>query len=477
VTGVGDDDTDLVRRIRWWERRTLRFRVIASMLATMIAAFAVIGVVTVVSLTHFLTGRVDQQIGDAGGRYVTDYDDAIGQAEGTLRAKVVGGRLLDFGVVGTDPIPVASAVRAIMTSLAVGRSESRDLGPFGDYRLHAFRAADGGTVVVGLPLRPVHETVAELLAAELIAFGAVLVATVASSRWLISLSLRPLERVTATARDVAATPLSDDTIALPPRVTVADRTTEVGQLADAFNHMLDHVESGLITRRDTEDRLRRFIADASHELRTPVASIRGHAESVRHAPDEIPPVAADSLRRIEAEAVRMGVLVDDLLLLARLDAGRPLDRAQVDLTRVVMDAVNDARAAGQDHRWILDLPEVPVTVTGDEHRLLELVTNLLTNAKVHTPPGTRIELALEVDHHDGAILTVTDDGPGIPLAAQSQVFERFFRADAGRAPMTGSSGLGLAIVAAVAEAHAGSVRLTSRPGRTTFEVRLPAAAG
>lgn len=441
----------------------------------MIAAFAVIGVVTVVSLTRFLTGRIDQQISDAGSRYVTDYGDATGQAEGTLRAKLVAGQLVDFAVVGRQATPVSLNDRTILTSLHVGSSESRDLGAFGDYRIHAFRAPDGGTVVVGLPLRPLHETVAELLAAELIAFGVVLVVTVAGSRWLISLSLRPLDRVTTTAREVAATPLSES-IDMPQRVVVADPMTEVGQLADAFNHMLDHVESSLMTRRDTEDRLRRFIADASHELRTPVASIRGHAESVRHAPDEIPQVVADALRRIESEAKRMGVLVDDLLLLARLDAGRPIDRVPVDLTRLVLDALNDARAAGPDHRWMLDLPAEPVTVEGDEHRLLELITNLLTNAKVHTPTGTCIELALSYDAARGVVLSVTDDGPGIPTTAQPKVFERFFRADTGRAPMTGSSGLGLAIVSAVAQAHGGSVRLDSRPGHTRFEVSLPAAS-
>lgn len=473
MTAPDRREDDAPSRLRWWQRRTLRFRVIASLLATMLAAFAVIGVVTVVSLTRFLTGRIDQQIEDAGGRYITDYDGANGQAEGTLRAKVHAHRLVDFGVVGSTQTELSTADRTTITSLAVGHSKSVDLGAYGDYRLHGFAAPDGDTVVVGLPLRPLHETVAELLAAELIAFAVVLVVTVAGSRWLIALSLRPLARVTATAREVAATPLSADTVDLPQRAAVADPTTEVGQVADAFNHMLDHVESSLITRRDTEERLRRFIADASHELRTPIAAIRGHAESVRHAPDEIPPDVADALRRIESEAARMGVLVDDLLLLARLDAGRSLDRVPVDLTRVVIDATNDARAAGPDHRWVLDLPEQPVMVVGDEHRLHELVGNLLTNARVHTAPGSTVELALAFDGDAAVLLNVSDDGPGIPAAAQPRVFERFFRVEASRSPLTGSSGLGLAIVSAVAAAHGGAVSLDSRPGRTRFTIRLP----
>jgi two-component system OmpR family sensor kinase len=322
----------------------------------------------------------------------------------------------------------------------------------------------------------VHETLAELLAVELVIFGVVLVAIGASSRWLVGLSLRPLGRVTSTAREVAQRPLSDDDVELRTRVPIAGSATEVGQLGHAFNHMLDHVEASLVTRRDTEDRLRRFIADASHELRTPVAAIRGHAESVRHVPEEIPASVAQAMQRIESEAIRMGVLVDDLLLLARLDAGRPLEMAPVDLTRLAIDATNDARVAGPDHRWILDLPDIPLQVVGDDHRLRELITNLLTNARVHTPAGTSVQLALSVDEVDhAALLTVEDDGPGIPDAAQARVFERFYRADSIRAPMTGSSGLGLAIVAAVAHAHRGRVSLSSEPGHTRFVVRLPLA--
>jgi two-component system OmpR family sensor kinase len=485
-------------RGRWWDRRTLRFRVVASLLAVMIAAFAVIGIVTVIALNRFLLGRIDQQISDAGTRYIAaevgdvasnsfgdgDHDlddgfgDARGQAIGTLGARVVAGRVLRLGVVGRATSGVVPAAeRDVLVALPTGRARSADLGELGDYRLRAFPDAHGGKVIVGLPLAPERETLGELLLVELIVFAVVLVATVAGSRWLVGLSLRPLARVTAAAREVAGTPLSEDEVELATRVPFPSSATEVGQLGDAFNQMLDHVEASLVTRRDTEARLRRFIADASHELRTPVAAIRGHAESVRHAPDEIPPTVAQAMQRIEAEAARMGVLVDDLLLLARLDAGRPLEKLPVDLTRLAIDATNDARVAGPDHRWLLNLPDVPISVTGDAHRLHELITNLLTNARVHTPPGTEIELALAADPDAAcAVLTVTDDGPGIPSDSQPRVFERFYRADSVRAPMTGSSGLGLAIVAAVAFAHGGDVGLASRPGRTQFDVRLPLAA-
>ena len=386
-----------------------------------------------------------------------------------------GTRITGFGIVGHHQHPTLSASdQQTLLSLAPGHAHTDDLGMIGDYRLRSFALSNGNRVVVGLPVYPVHQTLAELLVVELAVFGVVLLATVATSGWLVGLSLRPLSRVTATARQVAGATLSDGDPALTPRVPAPNGATEVGQLGLAFNQMLDHVEASLITRRDSEERLRRFIADASHELRTPVAAIRGHAESVRHAPDELPESVRESLARIESEAIRMGVLVDDLLLLARLDAGRPLERLAVDLSRLAIDATDDARVAGRDHRWTLDLPGEPVMVVGDDHRLREVVTNLLTNARVHTPPGTSVELALSVDPGAGVtVLSVTDDGPGIAAESQRRVFERFYRADSVRAPMTGSSGLGLAIVAAVARAHAGEVSLSSRPGCTRFSVQLP----
>ncbi|HTW21359.1 MAG TPA: HAMP domain-containing sensor histidine kinase [Mycobacteriales bacterium] len=480
---------------RWWDRRTLRFRVLASLLAVLLIAFAVIGVVTVFALSHFLTGRLDQQLNVAGARYVAaaqskgtsprdgdgdgDFDDGFGdergQQVGTLGARIQDSRITGFGIVGRrEPPALPAADRALLLGVSTRHFRSYDLGRLGDYRLRAYPAAGGERLVVGLPLKPVHETLAELLAVELVVFAVVLVATAASSGWLVGFSLRPLARITATAREVAATPLTDSEPMLRSRVATPNPGSEVGQLGLAFNHMLDHVEASLITRRDSEERLRRFIADASHELRTPVASIRGHAESVRHGPEELPASLLAALARIESEAGRMGVLVDDLLLLARLDAGRELAKETVDLSRISIDAVSDARVAGRDHRWLLDLPPEPVLVTGDDHRLRELVNNLLTNARVHTPAGTVVRLEVTADDAARMIeLRVSDNGPGIPGAAQARVFERFYRADSVRAPETGSSGLGLAIVEAVARAHGGSVGLASGADGTTVSVRLP----
>jgi two-component system, OmpR family, sensor kinase len=252
--------------------------------------------------------------------------------------------------------------------------------------------------------------------------------------------------------------------------------TEVGQLSAAFNQMLGHVETALEQREGSEARLRRFVADASHELRTPLAGIRSYAELARRSTEAVPDEVSHAMGRVESEAVRMGLLVDDLLLLARLDAGRPLEQEDVDLSRLVIEVTNDARVAGPEHRWSLDLPDEPLVVRGDEHRLHQVVGNLLTNARIHTPAGTSVVVRLSADpqedHH--VLLTVSDDGPGIPAELQSTVFERFVRADDSRSRASGSTGLGLAIAHAVVKAHGGSLTLISDKGGTEFRISLPA---
>jgi two-component system OmpR family sensor kinase len=236
--------------------------------------------------------------------------------------------------------------------------------------------------------------------------------------------------------------------------------------------MLDHVDLALETRNASENKIRRFVADASHELRTPLASIRGYAELTRRSGQELPADAIHSLDRIESESIRMTGLVEDLLLLARLDEGRELEREPVDLTRMLVDVVSDAHAAGPDHVWTLDLPEEPVQLVGDAPRLHQVFANLLANARLHTDPGATVTVALS-SSPDETVVTVTDDGPGIPEALQSTLFERFARGDSSRYRGTGSTGLGLAIVRAVVAAHRGEITVESRPGFTRFRVALP----
>jgi two-component system OmpR family sensor kinase len=287
--------------------------------------------------------------------------------------------------------------------------------------------------------------------------------------------------VAATATRVTELPLASGEVALPERVRHedTDTRTEVGRVGTALNRLLDHVEQSLAARQESETRVRQFVADASHELRTPLASIRGYAEFLRRQErDGRTPSQEDvahTLRRVESEALRMSLLVDDLLLLARLDAGRDLETGEVDLTALVVDAVSDAHVAGPGHRWRFDVPPVGVVVPGDAGRLHQVLANLLANVRTHTPEGTTAWARLHVEGGT-AVLEVADDGPGIPPALERHVFERFARGDASRSRSAGSTGLGLAIVAAVVAAHDGTVRVDSRPGRTVFTVRLPGAS-
>jgi two-component system OmpR family sensor kinase len=279
--------------------------------------------------------------------------------------------------------------------------------------------------------------------------------------------------VVATARQVSTLPLDRGEVDLGVRVPErdTDTRTEIGQVGAAMNQMLGHVSKALVARQDSEMRVRQFVADASHELRTPLAAIRGYAELARREEDDTVGVA-HALRRVESESARMTTLVDDLLLLARLDSGRPLSTEEVDLTLVVVDAVSDAQVAGPSHRWQLDLPEEPVTTVGDPARLHQVLANLLANARTHTPVGTTVWCGLHTDA-GRSVVTVTDNGPGIPEALQPEIFNRFVRGDSSRSRAAGSTGLGLAIVAAVVSAHHGSVSVDSRPGKTTFTVQLP----
>jgi two-component system OmpR family sensor kinase len=283
--------------------------------------------------------------------------------------------------------------------------------------------------------------------------------------WLVRLGLRPLEGIGATAGAIAAGDLSR-------RVEPATDRTEVGRLGLALNAMLAQIEAAFEERRASENRLRRFVADASHELRTPLTSIRGYAELFRRGADSRPEDLAKSMQRIEAEAARMGVLVDDLLLLARLDQGRPLEREPLDLARIVEEAVDSARAVEPDRAIDLEL-HGPALVSGDGGRLRQAVDNLLDNARVHTPASSRVQVTLSPD--DGVVLlTVADEGPGLPAEVATRAFERFYRGDSSRSRSMGGAGLGLSIVAAIVEAHGGTVTVGSEEGAgATFEVRLP----
>ncbi|MEU2309137.1 sensor histidine kinase [Streptomyces misionensis] len=488
------DRTGLLARLPRF--RSLRARLTFGLVVLLAVSCAAVGVVAVVELNGFLTQRLDEQLAQVGtrfpeslehrGRLPDDHDgdeqaDTRRMATGTFGARLLHGTVTNKGLIRSGDLSAdlnvslsAGDAARLARTPADGRPHTVELSALGHYRVVATLGRDGDVLMAGLPLEPVEDTVHRLELVSAVVFGlALATAGVAGALW-VRWSLRPLGRVAATATRVSELPLASGEVALPPRAPDADPHSEVGQVAAALNRMLGHVEDALTRRHASQERLRRFAADASHELRTPVASVRGHAELGLLHPGPVPPEITRALERIAAESSRMGLMVDDLLLLARLDAGRPLERGPVDLTRLVLDAVTDARAAGPGHRWALDLPEDPVTVTGDAHRLHQVVANLLANARLHTPAGTEVTVALEP--RPGAVrLRVHDDGPGIPEELRSAVFERFTRADHRRHADASApgAGLGLSIVAAVVEAHGGTVEADSEPGATTFVVTLP----
>jgi two-component system, OmpR family, sensor kinase len=488
---------------RWLAGRTLRGRLIAGILLLLFVACSAIGVVTYVALNGALLNQVDNQLTAASNRYLAclgvlpgpgDNDDGaghggppggtpadcahpIGQPEYTLSAQISRGVVLDTAT-PAGPCRLSAADDAILTAAPHnGQPFTATLSGFGSYRLMAVQGPGGTVYVSGLPLSSTIDTLHDVELTEVIVFSAALLLTGVIGTGWVRLSLRPLRRVTVTAGEVARLPLASE-VNLPHRVPDADPRTEVGQLGAAFNRMLGHVESALTRRHASEGRLRRFAADASHELRTPLTAIRGYAELARRHPGTLPPEVEHALGRVEAESARMSALVEDLLLLARLDAGRPLESRPVDLTRRAIDATSDARAAGPDHRWQLELPDDPVLVPGDDQRLQQVLANLLSNARTHTPAGTTVTVALESAPGRGtAELTVTDDGPGIPDELRPDLFERFVRGDSSRSHTAGSTGLGLSIVAAVITAHHGTVTVDSQPGRTRFAITLPLLPG
>jgi len=488
------------RPARWLARRTLRGRLVAGLLALLAVACAAVGAVTYVSLHGYLLGQLDQQLVQASMRYQAclgnrpppgdgDGDNQQGppphrtpsecaqqQEQLTFTAQIRHGVLTDnhlsYGI-----CTLSHGDKAVLTAYPADQQPfTSELSSLGDYRLLAVpsQTDPNVTYITGLPMTQVNSTLRQVAVVEIVVFAAALLLTGVLGTGFVRLSLRPLRRVAATATQVAERPLASGEVTLPERVPYADPRTEVGQVGSAFNRMLGHVEAALGRRAASEARLRRFAADASHELRTPLAAIRGYAELARRHPGPVPGDIAHALARVESEAARMSVLVDELLLLAQLDAGRPLAKDPVDLSRLVIDATSDARAASQDHRWVLELPDEPVMAEGDGHRLHQVLANLMSNAAKHTPEGTTVTVSLTTSEDPPAVrVSVTDSGPGIPEELQPALFERFVRGDSARSNAGTSTGLGLAIVQAVTTAHGGSVSVTSQPGHTSFVITLP----
>lgn len=335
------------------------------------------------------------------------------------------------------------------------------------------RAGDT-SLVVGLQMTEIRQTIARLQAVIFVVTAIVVGIAAGLGMWALRAGLRPLDRMRHTALAVANQPLDRGDVELSQRIPaeMAKPDREIGQLGMALNTMLDHVASALRAREHSEKALRQFVSDASHELRTPLASIRGYSEITLRRADDLPDDVLASLQRIESESIRMTSMVEDLLLLARLDEGAKFAREPVDLTLVAGDVVSDAIARAPDHRLEVTTPDHPVVVEGNRDQLFQVLTNLVQNARVHTPEGTSVTVSVEAND-DQAVVRVIDDGPGIDESVLGSLFERFRRADSGRSRKTGSTGLGLAIVKTIVEAHGGSVEVISNPGHTEFVVSLP----
>jgi two-component system, OmpR family, sensor kinase len=469
--------------------RSLRGRLLLGLIALVVGGLLVADLATYSALERFLIQRVDKQLYDA--RFsAPDYVLSELEQGDARRPGPPPGGALPTGVYVEIRAPDGSSVHQAFPGFGESSSARPVLpsqldpstgstftvngtGGVSRYRVLVETSTRGptagDTIFLAVPLTDVESTLNLLLLLELSVGVVVLLALALFAWFVIGVGLRPLERMGVTAKEIAAGDLSR-------RVEPATPRTEIGRLGVALNGMLSQIESAFAERTRSEQRLRRFLADASHELRTPLTSIRGYAELLRRGAAQPARDAALARRRIEEEAIRMSVLVDDLLLLARLDQGRPLERAPVDLGKIARDACADAGAVARQRRISLDVAG-PVVITGDDLRMRQVVANLLSNAIVHTPPDSPIEV--RVSSEGGrATLTVADHGGGLSEEEARRAFEPFYRADPGRSRDRGGSGLGLSIVAAVVAAHDGSVEVTeTEGGGATFRVHLPLAQG
>ncbi|MCU1557389.1 MAG: two-component sensor histidine kinase [Microbacteriaceae bacterium] len=485
------------RRPPW----SLRRRLVLAVVGLIAAASIVIGAVSVLALQGILMRGVDTQLTQAIGRSQGGFGTVVPgqvptpgeflnarvqqivsrQGPGTVIAVVSSGAiaiaLVKDQTGGYQELSAAQSSVLLTASKAADHTTVSLPSGLGDYRVATAQFSSSVQIVTGLPLSDMQAVLLNLVS---VIVGVTIIGLIVAAFlgiFIVRIALRPLQRVVATATNVAELPLDRGEVALAVRVpeSDADPSTEVGQVGAAINRMLGHVASALAARQASENKVRQFVADASHELRTPLASIRGYAELTRRGNHELPDDVVHSIGRVESEATRMTSLVEDLLLLARLDEGRDLDSIPLDMSRLLIDAVSDAHVAGTDHEWSLDLPDEPVMVDGDAPRLHQVVANLLANARVHTPAGTSVVVGLTVEGQS-AVVTVADDGPGIPDEIKPVLFERFARGDSSRSRAAGSTGLGLAIVTAVVEGHHGAVSVESEPGSTTFRLELPLAA-
>lgn len=468
---------------------SLRGRLLVTLLSVTAVGLLVLAAITYVEQRSYLLQRVDDRVRAARGP-IQGY--LAGQGVGPDRDH--SGRFQhgpdDDGPGGGPGLPTgtygerrdAAGNELGHRTVSYDESETADpdvpkdppldriitVGGDGGYRLLASREPSGGVLIVAVPLAETSDTLQRLLLVEGLVIAGVLLVLGLVAAAIVRTGLRPLDRMGHTAGAIAGGDLSH-------RIEMTDARSEVGRLGIALNAMLDRLEDAFRQREASENRLRQFLADASHELRTPLASIRGYAELFRMGAVRDDAEVARAMQRIEDESTRMGVLVEDLLTLARLDEVADAPHGEVDLAALVRDSADDARATAPDRAISVAGADAPAAVSGDAHQLRQVLANLLRNALVHTPPGTPVELGL--DRRDGRVrLEVRDHGPGLPGEDPQALFERFWRAETGRERGKGGAGLGLAIVAAIVDHHGGRVSAANAPeGGAVFSVELPAA--
>lgn len=483
---------------------SLQTRLMAAVTGFVSLILVVIAIATSVVLGNVLNGRLQDELATTAknvgtiarqpamiGHFVPDASDLVvgptGVPTGTLVIVVAPNGAATGTVVTTERVAqdlTALQLHQVVTALSEGRS-SEDVAQLGDYQfVHQTVPVTGQTqfqVITGLPRASTEAQITTLFSMIALTTIGGLILLALSTAITIRVALRPLREVAATANRVANQPLDRGDVSITERVPAAeaDPRTETGLVGAALNTLLDHVDASLAVRQRNEERMRQFVADASHELRTPLSSIRGYSElslralsSSKAAENPATASAHTALERIQAQSLRMTSLVEDLLLLARLEEGRELSLSVVDLSRLAIEGVEDARPTAPEHVWAIDVPGEPVELMGDLGRLQQVVANLLANARTHTPAGTRITVEV-AEEGDDAVLRVRDDGPGIDPGVRDELFSRFARGDRSRNRATGGSGLGLSITKAIVEGHGGTVSVQSEPGATEFTVRLP----
>lgn len=476
---------DRVRRA--YRRLRLGTRLALGLGALALVVFAVVGTALTTYMRDYLTHQLDDQLGLAQ----VAQSKSIA-ANGTLQGKKyyrwyyavydVSGHTAELrspeerGDLPRDIAPLTSlAEKQITDRTEVLRTVHLD--GRGEYRLRACAVSPGVVLVSAAPTRDIDDTLHRLIGVQVVAFALALAALVESGRRMLRRGLNPLSDMAHTAHGIASHDLTESAARLPIRADKRGGGPEVEELRAAFNTMLEHIDDSLAVRAEAEQRLRRFVADASHELRTPLMSVRGYADLFQYAAANAPEERDRHLARLRAEAARMGVLLDDLLLLARFDEAEmdaPLRLRDADLVELVEEAAAAFRAGHPDRPLMVTVParSAPLRLRVDAGRVRQVLDNLLANAAVHTPAGTRVSVAV-VRERDTAVVRIEDAGPGIPPADRAKVFDRFYRVDKARTRERGGSGLGLSVARSLTHAHGGTLTLTSRPGSTVFAVRLP----